>query len=541
MTPETAAAIMEKVKDRDWRMANLYQIIDEDGNVKPYNARTEQLQYRREAVNLNFVPKARKLGMSTEVVLGNLDECWTTPNFRAAIVDKSEPDAYDKLQIARFAWENGPKHPEPHIAALWQRIHTLNKLVTDNDGELSWINGSRFEAGVSFTGGTIQSLHVSELGPIAAQRPAKAAEIRRGSMNAVPPSGRITVETTMEGGRIGVCYELFEQAKAACTKADFTPLDWRLHFFSWLGHPSYSLPGRAPIMADTMKYFQELTAKYGDWMEAHFGWRIVPDAKQAWWEGKKATLKDEMCQQYPSVVDECDMAVVVGAIFPEMNSVRAQRRIRPLNVEKGPPLWSFWDLGTEDAVAGWLIQECGRDICVLDWSAGEGVGAAGVAAVLTEWTHRHGVISAHYLPHDADTREKGSGLSYRQQLAAAGVAPGSIRVVQRTPNVWAGIDEVRKLMPRMYFNADRCDVQVTVNGEKLPGGCGRLEAYRKQQNKQLAGGFRGIPFKDGVCDHSADALRTYAEARTLNLLLPLSSPQGGLWTPPQVLGARASL
>lgn len=514
---DPSGALLALLSDRAWRLDNLYLIIDEETGMVPFVARGEQRQFRDSAVNLNFVPKARKLGMSTEVVLENLDACIFSPNFRAAIVDKTETDAWKKLDIARIAWAKGPEHPDPNIAALWREgIHPANPLTTDSNGEMRWDNGSQFEAGVSFTGGTIQSLHISELGPIAAQKPKKAEEIRRGSMNAVPPSGRVTVETTMEGGRIGVCYEIFEQAKEAAGKLDFTPLDWRLHFFSWLGHPSYVLPGRKPLKGETSEYFAKLTAKYGDWIEREFGFREVPADRQAWWEGKKATLKDEMCQQYPTVVDECDMAVTVGAIFPEMTAVRASGRVREFPVERACPLWACWDLGTEDAVAGWLIQETGRDISVIDWSAGEGIGAAGVAQVLTRWTQEHGIIARVVIPHDAEIREKGSGLTYRQQLIAAGVPATAIVVVPRTPMVWNGIDEVRNLLPRMWFHA-RCDRPVTANGQKLPGGVGRLEAYRKAQN--AAGLVRGVPFKDGVCDHTADALRTYAEARKANLLV----------------------
>ncbi len=510
------------LRDREWRLDHLYMIVDEETGVVPFAARSEQLEFRHNARNLNFVPKARKLGMSTEIVIENLDACIFQPNFGAAIVDKSEEDAWKKLAIARFAWENGPSHPDPNIRTLWREaIYKANPLKADSNGKMEWDNGSSFEAGVSFTGATVQSLHISEFGPIAAQRPAKALEIRRGSMNAVPPSGRTTIETTMEGGRLGACWEIFSMAKAAAGKQDKTILDWQLHFFSWLGHPSYVLPGCRPINPDTLKYFKELHGKYGDWLQQHFGYREVPLDRQAWWEGKKQTLRDEMCQQFPTVIDECDMAVTVGAIFPEMTGVRARGQINDrVFVERGLPLYSFWDLGTEDNVAGWLIQECAREINVIDWSAGEGVGAAGVADVMRRWALEHGQISAHFLPHDADTREKGSGLSYRQQLASCQIPMSITYVVPRTPQVWIGIDEVRALIPRMWFHV-RCDQDVrSRNGDRLPSGVARLEGYRKSLNP--IGGIKGVPLKDGICDHTADAMRTYAEAKKLNLLAAAS-------------------
>ena len=113
-----------------------------------------------------------------------------------------------------------------------------------------------------------------------------------------------------------------------------------------------------------------------------------------------------MCQQYPTVIDECDLAVVVGAIYPEMLSVRASGRGREFPVERNCPLWTFWDFGTEDNVAGWLLQETGRDISVIDWSAAEGIGAAGVAQVLTRWTQEHGILSGIFIPHDVKSAKR---------------------------------------------------------------------------------------------------------------------------------------
>lgn len=529
MDPE-AQQLKGLLSSRAWRLDNLYQVVDEDSRVVPFVARGEQLEFRRDAENLNFVPKARKLGMSTEIVLENGDACIFSPNFKAAIIDKGEEDAWEKLQIFRFAWENGPKHRDARIAAIWREIHAANPLTSDSNGELGWDNGSCFQAGVSFVGATPQSLHISEYGPICAQKAARGLEIRRGSMNAVPMHGRVTIETTMEGGRIGPCYDIFRLALKSSKKIkeERTPLDWRLHFFSWLGHPSYILPGFSPHKAETHQYFQELTAKYGDELFRRYGYREVPLARQAWWEGKKETAKDEMPQQFPTVIDECDMAVTVGAIYPEMTTVRAQGRVNNrVFAEKGYPLYTFWDLGTEDAVAGWCIQEVGREINVIDWSAGEGVGAESVADVIRRWSAQHGEVHMNFLPHDAEIREKGTGLSYRQQLTKYGIT--NVIIVPRTPQIFIGIDEVRRRLPRMWFHS-RCD-EVVKNrmGDELPGGVGRLESYRKKPNP--AGGVQGLPVKDGICDHTADALRTYGEASAQNLIVGATiyqpQPQAG--------------
>lgn len=243
-------AKLDLLKDRNWRLENLYLILVH-GQPMPFHARPEQLQFRRHRHRRNFVPKARKLGISTEIVLENGDECVFSPHFKSAIIDETETAAWEKLEIFRFAWENGPRHPDPFIAALWTLIHAANPLLTNNHSEMAWANGSSYQAGTSFTGRTPQRLHVSEFGPICDASLEKGRKIRRGSINAVLPEDIVDVETTMRGGRTGPCYDLFRLAKESVGRA-MTAADWRLHFFSWLNHPDYRLLGQEPHNAEVI-------------------------------------------------------------------------------------------------------------------------------------------------------------------------------------------------------------------------------------------------------------------------------------------------
>ena len=186
--------------------------FDAKKNLVPFVPRAEQLKLFREMHSRNFLPKARKLGMSTAIVLIFLDRCvWAHPDrpCEAANIDYTEVDAIAKLEIARVAWLNGPKHPDPLIADIWRGIHARHPLVTDNAGELRWSNGSRQRAATSTMGTTPSLMHVSELGPLAAQYPDRARKITRGSFNDVAAVGMIFVETTMEGGTFGECGAIF--------------------------------------------------------------------------------------------------------------------------------------------------------------------------------------------------------------------------------------------------------------------------------------------------------------------------------------------
>lgn len=501
--------LVKLLADREWRLDNLYMVLVDGKQPGPFVARAEQREFRRNRHNRNFVPKARKLGLSTEIIIENLDFVFFTPNGTAAIIDETAPAAWEKLDIARNALKWGTQHPNPGIAALWDLLLEANPIVTDNNGELAFSNGASFKAGASFTGRTPNRLHISELGPICDQRPERGEEILQGSINAALPEDIIDVETTMRAGQLGVCARIFKLAKES-VGSELLITSWRLHFFSWLGHPNYRLSGRVPGNGDVVKYFADLWRTDGDWLRRVYGFTDgVPLDRQAWYEQKQREQGEKMFQEFPSTITECDKAMVHGAIYPELAKLRFAGRVRDFAVERGFPLCAYFDLGTEDGLACWLVQKMPLDILIHAWRSGDGLGADGAVAMVREWAIEHGPIAAVFIPHDADIRDKGSAKSFRTQMVEPGKLPvHMVHVVPRTPDTWVGISEVRRRIPRMWFHP-RCDVKQQAGDAELPSGLGRLEGYRKKDN--------GLIQKD-LCCHTADALRTFAEADALGMI-----------------------
>lgn len=495
-----------KLSNKQWRMENLYLILDEDGEIIPFKMRGEQAQFMADRHNRNMVPKARKLGMSTFIVIDNGDECLFRKNTRAGIIDLTEADACDKLDIFRIAWNNGPRHPDKNIAALWEWMHEACPLTTDSQKRLAWLNGSIFTAGTSYTGKTPQRLHISEYGSIAAQDPKKATRIKTGSMNSVPRDGIIDIETTMEGGRFGECYATFKEALDMEGK-ELTELDWRMHFFPWYNHPTYMLAGKEPQKDETREYFAKIKKDHG---------LDISTDRQAFWEKKRITNGDSQWQQFPTVIEECDKHSVAGQIYPEMTRLRAAGRVREFEPERGLPLVTAWDLGSSDNTAGWLIQPAGKDDNVLAWTSGEGEGAAGIAEVVRAWETTHGEISIHLVPHDANITDKGSGKTFVHWLIQCGIPQSKIVVVPRIPDKWVGIEEVRQVLPNCWFHSRADKEVITQSGAKLPSGVGRLEGYRKRP-ETTQGVISVEPLHD-LCSHTADAFRTYAEGKSRGLL-----------------------
>jgi hypothetical protein len=96
---------------------------------------------------------------------------------------------------------------------------------------------------------------------------------------------------------------------------------------------------------------------------------------------------------------------------------------------------------------------------------------------------------------------------------AAGIA--RVKVVDRTPNVWDSINDVRDTFTRFWIDEARCDVETKVgtlpDGSTwtLPSGLDCLDLYTK---KERTDGIPGEEPDHNAYSHGADALRTFVEA-----------------------------
>jgi hypothetical protein len=102
-----------------------------------------------------------------------------------------------------------------------------------------------------------------------------------------------------------------------------------------------------------------------------------------------------------------------------------------------------------DSTVVWFLQVCGPETRVIDVLKGEGVGLDWYARQLQQ---RPWLWGRHYLPHDAEVRELGTGKSRREVLAGLGIE------ATICPNIPLadGIQAVRMLLPRCRFDNARC-------------------------------------------------------------------------------------
>lgn len=203
---------------------------------------------------------------------------------------------------------------------------------------------------------------------------------------------------------------------------------------------------------------------------------------------------DEYAQEF-----ECSFeASVKGAIYArEMEVAREAGRIATVPYDPLLPVDTDWDLGIGDAMSIWFSQSTrSGEVRLIDYLEGSGEGFPWYATRLAEKGYSYGT---HWAPHDIQVRELGSGKSRLEVAAGFGLR---FQVTPRThagrgEEVEEGIHAVRMLLPRCWFDRDRCKAGIEA-----------LRHYRRDYNAKL-NEFKATPVHDWA-SHGADAFRGLA-------------------------------
>ncbi len=477
-----AQELREKLKSRWWRLNNLYYILDKHGNEVLFRPNLAQAEYLKNRHYLNCNLKARQLGFSTAIQIDMLDRCLFNTNWNAGIIAQDKDTAHDIFENkVKFAFERLP-------AGLQKKFAPQQ----DSARKMRFANGSSITVGTSLRGGTLQQLHVSELGKIAAKYPSKAREIRTGAFNTLAEGQLIDVESTAEG-RSGEFYERVQISRRHTDKAnaenrDLRPMEWRFHFFAWWQDPQYTTdPKGVAITERLQRYFDEtLRDKYGIELTA---------GQKAWYALKLEDQGDEdMKREYPSFPDEAFDVAVQGAYFAsQMALIRRKGQIRKVPYDPRLPVFTFWDLGRNDNTAIWFMQYAFGEFRMIRYYENSGESLQFYCRKLREFEYHY---STCYLPHDAEVTDFSSGdnMSRREIVEAMGF---SVEVVPRCPDKREAIQAARDILPLCWFDEELC-----------ADGIIHLDNHRKKWNEQY-GDWMDEPFR-GPDKHAADALEQMA-------------------------------
>jgi len=481
--------IEPRLSDREWRLDNLYFIQDPAGKKVPFRRNEAQRLLWENLWYLNVILKARQLGMSTQIVITLLDICLFNSNIQAGIIDWTLDDANAKLEKAQFAYDNLPDF-----------LKAAKPLRKKNTEEMQWENGSGLSVGTSYRGGTLQYLHVSEFGKIAAKFPEKAREIKTGAFGTVHKGQFIFVESTAEGNG-GAFYDMVQTAEKAQQQGmPLTELDFRLHFFPWWKHPGYRLdPASVLIDTELAAYFAELAVL-----------EIALDAEQkAWYAAKRRQIgPDDMFREYPSTPEEAFKASIEGAYFKtQMSRLRLAKRIGRVPHDPSKPVNTFWDIGKWDSTTIWFHQSYGNLHHLIDYYENSGEGVEFYARQLKEKALARGFVYGRHLgPHDLDNSHwvLPAGRATIDVAKDLGIA---FEVVPRIDDKMQAIEAARNFLSMCWIDEEHC-----AEGIKA------LDNYRKEWDDRLAT-YKKTPLHDWA-SHGADSLMTGACGFTPDFIPP---------------------
>lgn len=476
-----------------WRICSghIYKIIvketadDEGGVVKPFRPNRAQRRFLKAVHNRNVILKARQLGFTTLAAVLWTDHALWVPDQRCGIIAHSLEDAQvifrDKV---KFAYENMP-------AALLE----LFPLARDSAQEIVFAhNNSSIRVATSMRSGTINRLHISEMGKIAAKFPQKAIEITTGSLPAVPQDGIAIIESTAEG-KSGKFYDISSRAeKRAAMGTPLGKAEFAFHFFPWWITPEYVTdPRHVKISAEQHEYFDTV----GREMDTRI---TLP--QRAWWvaklENEQGGDVEAMWREYPSTPAECWQKSTAGTYFaPQLLRARAEGRITKLRHVTAVPVHTFWDIGSGDGTGIWCLQYVGQQHRFLRYIEDWAQGYAHYVKMLRETGWLFGI---HHLPHDA-THERqmantvASPLSMLQEIAP----DWSFTIVPRVPDLTQGINMTRDKLAEAWFDEEGCKT-----------GIEHLELYHKKWNARI-GAWSDEPEKLDGHSEAADGIRQWAQ------------------------------
>lgn len=196
-------------------------------------------------------------------------------------------------------------------------------------------------------------------------------------------------------------------------------------------------------------------------------------------------------EQYLQEAECSFQAAIIGAYYgTQMQTAEDDGRIAPGVYDAGMEVHTAWDLGLSDHTSIWFYQQNGFQIRLVDYYAANGFGLDHYVGVLSDKKYKYG---RHHLPHDVEVRELGTGRSRLETLASLGLRCDVVRKL----SVEDGINAVRRVLPRCWFDRDKC-----AEGIKA------LRQYRREWD-DVRKVFAERPLHDWS-SHPADAFRYLA-------------------------------
>lgn len=188
---------------------------------------------------------------------------------------------------------------------------------------------------------------------------------------------------------------------------------------------------------------------------------------------------------------ECSFdSAAIGSIYSKgLNKAEEDKRITKIPYDTSVKVNTYWDLGMADKTAIWFVQQKGSAFHIIDYFEDSGESLEYYTTVLDEKKY---IYDTHYLPHDANVRELGTGVSRVETAQSLGMRTSIVPKL----SVEDGINAVRMVLSRCWFDHEKCK-----------HGLDALRQYRWASNER--GELKNKTVHDWT-SHAADAFRYFA-------------------------------
>ncbi len=440
-----------RLKDRLWRLNNLYPVITEKGEKVVFKLKPVQESLMNNLHWLNIYLKSRQHGITTFFCIFALDMALFNSNVRCGIIAHTRGDAESFFKDkVKFAYDN----------ILLPEIKEKITAKQDSAKELLFSNNSAIRVGTSHRSGTFQFLHISEFGKICARDPQKAREIVTGALNTIHEGAICSIESTAEGNS-GYFYDYVTKAKNKMIAGkSLTRLDWKFNFYAWFQDERNKIDDKVNLTDELEIYFKKVEQT----MEVCLG-----DGQKAWYALKLDEQGSDMKREHPSTPEEAFAVSIQGAYFKtQIEIAYREKRIIPFHIEPDIAVDTWWDLGMNDTTCVWFTQDIGRELRVIDYYQNSGEGFGHYATILRNKGYQYG---KHTGPHDLKVRElSGDGRSrkdtWREKYGIEFEVCKKLSKVEQ-------IEAARSIFAKCYFNETKCSK-----------GIKGLENYKKTWDKK---------------------------------------------------------
>jgi len=179
---------------------------------------------------------------------------------------------------------------------------------------------------------------------------------------------------------------------------------------------------------------------------------------------------------------------VVGSYYGRcLRDAEKDGRVGHVPYDANCLVYTAWDLGFSDQMVILFYQKRGNEILIIDYYENQGYQLAHYLNILRQKDYVYG---KHYAPHDAKAHDR-TGNTFIQIAREQGF---DFEVLPNSYSVLEGIEKVRGMFPRMFFDKVKCEYLLRC-----------LLEYHADYDQKLHI-YKNVP-KHNWASHAADSLR----------------------------------